>query len=111
MTAYPDLTSSPGREPLTIMQGTSGRLLAKEGAEGVLCIAGTNDGWGLALKVDDGSRRAVGPAAIAILTAAGMLLPKELEALSSLSDIPILSTRDDVVGSIRAAAPEVIPAR
>lgn len=106
MTMHQELTSSPGREPLAIMQGTSGRLLAKEGAEGVLCITGTEEGWGLALKVEDGARRAVGPAAIAILGEAGLLRPEEGEALASLAEVPILSTRGDIVGSVRAATPE-----
>lgn len=106
MTRHPELTSSPGREPLAIMQGTSGRLLAKEGAEGVLCITGTDEGWGLALKVEDGARRAVGPAAIGILAEAGLLRPQEGEALASLAEAPIMSTRDEVVGSIRATTSE-----
>lgn len=102
MTRYPELTSSRGREPLRLMRATSGRLLAKEGAEGVFCVGGTNAGWGLALKVEDGARRAMGPAAIEVLTFAGLLNQAEREALQSLAEVPILSTRDDVVGEIRA---------
>ncbi len=101
MTRYPELTSSLGREPLQLMRGTSGRILAKEGAEGVLCVAGTDAGWGLALKVEDGARRAVGPAAIEVLTFAGLLNQTEREALQALAEVSILSTRDDVVGEIR----------
>ena len=102
MTRYPDLTSSPGRAPLQIMSMTSGRLLAKEGAEGVLCIAGTDADWGLALKVEDGARRAAGPAAVEILTTAGLLSQAEQQALQELAVIPILSTRGERVGEIRA---------
>lgn len=101
MTRYPDLTSSPGREPLQFMRMTSGRLLAKEGAEGLLCIAGTDGGWGMALKVEDGARRAVAPAAVEILTTAGLLSQAEQETLRQLSAIPILSTRGESVGEIR----------
>ncbi len=102
MTRYPDLTSSPGREPLQFMTLTSGRLLAKEGAEGVLCIAGTDADWGLALKIEDGARRAVGPAAVEVLTAAGLLTEVEQQALQELAMVPILSTRGEKVGEIRA---------
>ena len=111
MTAYPELTSSPGREPLVIMRGTSGRLLAKEGAEGVLCVAAMDDAWGLALKVEDGARRAVGPAVMRILSGAGLLRGEELEFLNSLTEVPILSTRGEVVGGIRAAEPREIDSR
>jgi L-asparaginase II len=102
MTRYPDLTSSPGREPLQFMSMTFGRLLAKEGAEGVLCIAGTDSDWGMALKVEDGARRAVGPAAVEILTTAGLLSDVEQQALQELAMIPILSARGEMVGEIRA---------
>lgn len=102
MTSYPDLTSSPGREPLQFMRLTSGRILAKEGAEGVLCLAGTDAGWGLALKVEDGARRAVGPAAVEILTTAGLLSEAEQKALQPLAAVPILSTRGEQVGEIRS---------
>ncbi len=100
MTSHPELTSSPGREPLRVMQATGGRLLAKEGAEGVLCIAGIDAGWGMALKVEDGARRAVGPAAVEALVRLGLVDAREREALRELADVPILSTRGATVGRI-----------
>lgn len=106
MTGHPDLTSSPGREPLVIMQATSGRLVAKEGAEGVLCVASKDGAWGLALKVEDGTRRATGPAAVRVLGEAGLLHRGELEALEPLARVPILSTRGEVVGMIECGDPE-----
>lgn len=101
MTAHPELTSSPGREPLRLMQGTDGRLLAKEGAEGVLCVAAPADGWGLALKVEDGGRRAVGPAVMAVLAHADLLAPDEAAALADLAAPDIVGTTGDTVGGLR----------
>lgn len=101
MTSHPELTSSPGREPLSVMQATGGRLLAKEGAEGVLCIAGIGAGWGMALKVEDGARRAVGPAVVEALVRLGLVDGQEQEALRELGEIPISSTRGELVGRIR----------
>lgn len=104
MTAHPELTSSPGREPLRIMQASKGRLLAKEGAEGVLCIAAVGEDWGLSLKIEDGSRRAVGPAAVAVLGSCGLLEPAEAAALLDLAEPPILDTLGRQAGRIRAVA-------
>lgn len=104
MTRHPDLTSSPGREPLRIMQATEGRLLAKEGGEGVLCIAAVGEDWGMALKVEDGSRRAVGPAAVALLGSCGLLEPAEAAALLDLAEPPILDTLGCAAGRIHAVA-------
>jgi L-asparaginase II len=102
MTTRPDLTSSTGRAPLVLMEGTRSRLLAKEGAEGVLCVAAMDEDWGLAVKVEDGSLRAVGPAVLALLEAAGLLADEEVERLESLRCAPILNTLGVEVGEVRA---------
>lgn len=101
MMKHPELTSSPGREALAVMQAGAGRLLAKEGAEGVLCVAAPADGWGLAVKVEDGSRRAVGPALVAVLGNLGLLSDDEQRALAPLAEPPLISTTGETVGSVR----------
>jgi L-asparaginase II len=113
MTSRPDLTSSPGRAPLVLMEATGGRLLAKEGAEGVLCLASVEDDWGMAVKVEDGGLRAVGPAVVAVLEQAGMLTAAERKALEVLQDVPIRNTLGAEVGRVRARvmAGEGIPGR
>lgn len=101
MMRHPELTSSPGREPLRIMQAGPERLLAKEGAEGVLCVAAVDADWGLALKVVDGGRRAVGPATIAALDHVGLLRDEEREALDSLGTVRIEGTTGEHVGRLQ----------
>lgn len=103
MTNHPDLTSSPGRIPLSIMKATGGRLLAKEGAEGVLCIGDTGGDWGLALKASDGSVRGTGPAAIEILADSDLLTRAELDALAAERRPDVLNWEGTRVGGIRAA--------
>jgi L-asparaginase II len=102
MTTRRELTSSPGRVPLVIMEATAGRLLAKEGAEGVLCVAAVDEDWGLAVKVEDGSLRAVGPATVELLDSAGLLRAAESETLAQLRCVPIVNTLGERVGAIRA---------
>jgi len=102
MTHFPELTSSPGRIPLGIMAATGGRLLAKEGAEGVLCIGDTGGGWGLALKVIDGSVRGTGPAAVEIMAAHDLLAADELEALAAERKPALLNWQGTRVGGIEA---------
>jgi L-asparaginase II len=55
MLAYPVLVGGEGRVDIVIMQASQGRLLAKVGADGVLCVAYPEQGLGLALKIADGS--------------------------------------------------------
>ncbi|NNK49396.1 MAG: asparaginase [Gemmatimonadetes bacterium] len=101
MTTFPELTSSPGRVPLLIMEAARGRLLAKEGAEGVLCVAALDDDWGLAVKVEDGALRAVGPATVQLMGIAGVLRADERMALAELTEAPIRNTLGEEVGRVR----------
>jgi L-asparaginase II len=88
------------------MKASEGRLLAKEGAEGVFCVAGLEPGWGVALKVADGATRAVAPTMLAVLERLGLLLPSEVEALEDLRRPLVTNTHDDVVGDIEAVIVE-----
>lgn len=102
MTVFPELTSAPGRVPLTIMQASNGRLLAKEGAEGVLCVAAVDDDWGLSVKVEDGALRAVGPATLELMDFAGVLRGDEREALAEVGGTAIRNTLGTAVGRVGA---------
>jgi len=102
MTGHPYLTSSPGRAPLVLMEATDGRLLAKEGAEGVICVAAPSDGWGMALKVEDGALRATGPAAVAALDMLGLLAPHEVERLADMRQPVFRNTLGAPVGEVLA---------
>jgi L-asparaginase len=55
MTAHPEIVGGQGRVDTCIMQATQGQLLAKVGADGVLCVTRVGADEGLALKLSDGS--------------------------------------------------------
>lgn len=69
MRGHPFMVAGTGRFDTRLMERTD--LLVKGGAEAVLAV-GSPEGWGLALKVSDGSQRAVPPAALAALGAMGI---------------------------------------
>lgn len=104
MTSHPSLVSGPGRLTTRMMEAADGRLLVKDGAEGVLCIAAPREGWGLALKVRDGAGRARGPAAVEMLAAVDLLAEQEVRALEDLRNPPVRNTAGDEVGRVRAEA-------
>jgi L-asparaginase len=64
MTHHPELVAGPGQFDTVLMQLTQGELVSKAGAEGIQCIGRVGEGVGLALKANDGSRRAKYAAAI-----------------------------------------------
>jgi L-asparaginase II len=93
MRAHPRLIRGAGAPDTVVMETLPG-WIAKGGAEGLMCAAGP-DGLGVALKVEDGSSRAVGPALSAFLGRLGHPVD-ELEAA------PVENSRGEIVGEIRA---------
>ncbi len=69
MRAHPVVVAGTGRFDTELMGRT--RLLVKGGAEAVLAV-GDPQGWGMALKISDGSHRAVRPAALAAIDGMGV---------------------------------------
>jgi L-asparaginase II len=84
MLRHPDLVGGPEASDTRVMLERPGAI-AKRGAEGVLCV-GLPDGTGIAVKVEDGSNRAVTPAVGAFL------------GISELAEIPIENSLGEEVG-------------
>jgi L-asparaginase II len=93
MRAYPAIIRGPEAVDTTLMRAHEG-WIAKGGAEALLCAAGPR-GLGVALKVEDGSARAVGPALAAFVARLGYPVEK-------LERTPVENSRGEVVGEIRA---------
>lgn len=101
MTGQPFYVGGSDRISTRLMERTGGRILAKYGAEAVICLGERGRGLGVAVKVEDGARRAVGPAAIEFLLQVGMLRPDEAEALAEEHFPSVVNTRDEIVGELR----------
>ena len=96
MRAHPELVAWDGAIDTELMRAEDG-LVAKIGAEGVLAI-GLADGRGLALKVRDGSLRAVAPAGVALARSA---LGLAAAVPDTLAAAPIVNSRGLCVGELR----------
>ncbi|MDI3317660.1 MAG: asparaginase [Bacillota bacterium] len=81
MLNHPEMVEGPGEFDTALIQASGGRILAKTGAEGLLCLAVPERGWGLALKEEDGERRALYPAALALLEQLDLLGGRAAEQL------------------------------
>jgi L-asparaginase II len=105
MTRHPEYVGGTGTFATELMAATEGKLLAKSGAEGVF-VAGIRDrGLGLAVKIEDGSARAVPPLVIAALRACQALPDAALERLDRFVQPAVTNTRAAVVGEIVARLP------
>ena len=104
MTAEPSLVAGRGRFDTLVMAAAAGAVAVKTGAEGVHVAALPEAGLGVALKIDDGARRAAEVAMAAILGHLGVLEGGALAALSALAEPPVLNDAGARVGTVRAAA-------
>jgi L-asparaginase II len=84
-----------------VMRAYPGDVLAKVGADGVYGLALPRRGLGAALKVEDGDNRCAMVALVALLAQLG-LEPDPREQLARFAAFPILNTRGETVGVVRA---------
>lgn len=101
MMTHPEMVSGTGRLCTEIMRRGGGRLFAKIGAEGVYCVGIPGAELGIALKVEDGSARAVAPAILGVLRELELISEDDLGALHALSFPEIHNTRGEPTGQLR----------
>ncbi|MBR9988790.1 MAG: asparaginase, partial [Gemmatimonadetes bacterium] len=102
MTEYPELVGGTGRMCTELIRATRGRIFAKVGAEGVYCAGVPGAEIGIALKVEDGAKRAAEPALLEVMRILGLLTDEEMENLQRYARPDVLNTRNEVVGTTRA---------
>lgn len=102
MVRHPEYVGGSGRLCTELMRVVDGRVVTKVGAEGMYCAALPGAELGIALKVEDGAKRAAEPALVALLCALGLLSDEERASLSAFAEPDSMNTRGDVVGGIRA---------
>ncbi len=101
--SHPRHIAGDGRLETSIMQTLPGRIFAKTGAEGGFALALTEEGLGVALKIEDGASRPLGPAIIGVLQQLGVLSSEAQTALESLWRPVIRNHRKQEVGLLRPA--------
>jgi L-asparaginase II len=83
MVTHPDMVSGEGRNDLALMRAGAGDWVTKVGAEGLQAIGVKSRGWGIAVKVVDGSARGLHPATVAVLDQLGLLDESRRATLAS----------------------------
>lgn len=98
-----EMVAGQDRFDTALMTRKNQALVIKTGAEGVYAAALPNFGLGIALKIDDGTRRAAEVAVAAILRYLEALDDTDWAALKPFVDPPIRSTAGDIVGNLEIA--------
>jgi len=110
MINHPEMVGgSVERLDTELIRAARGELISKVGAEGVYTVAvlpsaDWPQGFGLALKIEDGEdRRARPTVVIEALRQLGVLKDESLEAVASYAFFPVTNRRGDTVGEVRPA--------
>jgi len=98
---HPRHLAGDGRLETEIMQALPGRVFAKTGAEGGFALALAREGLGVALKIEDGSSRALGPAVMEVLHQLELLTFEAQETLAPLWRPGLLNHQKQKVGELR----------
>ena len=99
----PYLVAGRDRFDTVMMTATSGRVLVKQGAEGMSCACLPDLGLGIALKVEDGAQRAAHVAMGALLRGLGAVDDRAWATISDFVQPEIRTRRGAAVGTIRLA--------
>lgn len=104
MTAHPEnVGGSSGRDDTDLMRVGRGKLVAKTGAEALLCVGVVDHGIGIAIRIADGSYRAHPVVIAAVLHQLDLVDAATVDAFLAVWDPRLLNHNKRHVGDIRAA--------
>jgi len=100
MQTHPLMVAGEGRICTALNARPGARFAAKGGALGVYCVCAVDEGFGLAVKIEDGNGQAAGAAALEALSQLDVLTQKDEEALDEFWHPPVTNVLQDVVGQV-----------
>jgi L-asparaginase II len=101
MLASPHLVGGTGRLDTDLMRSMPGDVIAKEGAEGLVCATSLPLGLGVAVKIADGNGRRIAPAVVKVLRDLDVLTDDAVGRLGRHASLPVFGG-DEVHGAVEA---------
>ncbi|HRK24025.1 MAG TPA: asparaginase [Beijerinckiaceae bacterium] len=102
--AAPFMVAGSNRFDTTIMRALGQRAFVKTGAEGVYCAALPEQGLGIALKIDDGAKRASAAVMASLIAACLPLDAAQGTVVAAAMDTPLVNWNGIEVGRVRPSA-------
>ncbi len=84
MIRHPELVAGEGSFDTEVIKRSHGQLICKGGSEGIECVTKIGEGMGIAIKVEDGSKRAKQAVALHLLKQLEWLTPISLQELEEI---------------------------
>ena len=101
MVRYPENIAGKGQLDTELMRLSNGTVVAKIGAEGLLCLALPQHELGVAIRIHDGSYRGLNILAITVLEQLNLVEPAELLAMKTALVQPVTNANGWTVGEVR----------
>ncbi|MBW2058027.1 MAG: asparaginase [Deltaproteobacteria bacterium] len=98
---YPEMIAGENRICTDLIRVSRGRVFGKVGGEAVYGISLFEKGWGVAIKIEDGSLRAMPPVVVETLAKLGVLGQEELNELEQYHHPRVTNHRGEIVGEVR----------
>lgn len=87
-----------------VMEATGGEVVAKLGAEGLFCMGLSREGLGIAVKVEDGTHRALDPVVVSLLIEFNVL-SRSANPISDLLEPVVRNHRKEIIGHLTVIKP------
>lgn len=101
MLKYPEMVSGFGRFDLALAKAGKGNILSKAGVA-LYCLGLLDRGWGMAAKIVDGARVAIGPVVCETLRQLDVVKKSDMKKFGEYALPIIRNHKEDKVGSVRA---------
>lgn len=101
--ANPEMIAGDERVCTETMRRAPGRFLSKTGAEASYGLALVTDRLGVAVKIEDGSQRALSPVVVELLLKMGQINGEDAAALSGFHRNPLKNHRRETIGFVEPA--------
>jgi L-asparaginase II len=101
MLKYPEMVSGFGRFDLALAKVGKGNILSKAGVA-LICLGLLDRGWGMAAKIVDGARIAIGPVVCEALRQLGVLKKSDMKKFGEYALPIIRNHKQDKVGFVTA---------
>lgn len=100
MTDYPEMISGTNGFTSKLMRAAGGKIIAKEGADGVYCMGLRDKGLGVCIKTEDGNLSHICCIAMSVLRQLNALTEAETEKLSVYEVKDNLNCRKEIIGKV-----------
>lgn len=101
MRAHPEMVDGTGGFTTNLMDVAGDNVVSKSGAEGLFCAGALAQGWGIAIKMEDGSARGHPILVPELLAALRVISAEQSERLRELHAPRVLNTAGVTVGEMR----------